>query len=209
MRRWIGNTAAVIVAVLGGAGSLSADDGNGNGMAQAILAGGCFWCMEPPYDKLEGVTATVSGYTGGDLENPSYRDVTGGDTGHYEAVRVTYDPDEISYERLLEVFWRNVDPFDDGGQFCDRGSSYRTAIFYSNEKQQSLAEESLAKVRERFEQTIVTPLLPAQTFWPAEEYHQNYYQENPVRYRFYRYSCGRDARLEEIWGDEAGGSGET
>lgn len=204
MRRWLNNTAIVIVAVLGGAGSVPAAT-DGDGEAQAIFAGGCFWCMEPPYDKLEGVTATTSGYTGGDFENPAYEDVTGGDTGHYEAVRVTYDPDRISYERMLEVYWRNVDPFDDGGQFCDRGSSYRTAIFYSNEEQRALAEESLARMQERFDQTIVTPLLPAQTFWSAEDYHQNYYEENPLRYRYYRYSCGRDARLEEIWGDEAGG----
>ena len=205
--RGLVHSAVVMAAVLAGSSPLGAAPGEAGGdeLAQAIFAGGCFWCMEPPYDKLEGVVATTSGYTGGHLKDPSYEDVTAGDTGHYEAVRVTYDPDQTSYQRLLEVFWRNIDPFDAGGQFCDRGSSYRSAIFYGNEKQKALARESLERMQARFDKPVVTPVLPAETFWPAEDYHQDYYEKNPVRYKFYRYTCGRDARLEEIWGGQAGG----
>jgi peptide-methionine (S)-S-oxide reductase len=207
MMKGLVNSAIVMTAVLGGTGSLAAapDATGGDDFAQAIFAGGCFWCMEPPYDKLEGVVATTSGYTGGHLKDPSYEEVTAGDSGHYEAVRVTYDPDRVSYQRLLEVFWRNIDPFDAGGQFCDRGSSYRSAIFYGNERQEALASKSLNRVQARFDKPVVTPVVPAETFWPAEDYHQNYYEKNPVRYKFYRYTCGRDARLEEIWGKQAGG----
>ncbi len=169
--------------------------------ATAIFAGGCFWCMEPPYDKLEGVEETISGYTGGHLEDPTYEQVTGGNTGHYEAVKITYDPAQISYQKLLEVFWRNIDPLDAGGQFCDRGSSYRSAIFYLDQEQQQLAQASKQEVAERFEQPVVTEILPAKEFYPAEDYHQNYYQKNPLRYKYYRFSCGRDDRLEELWGN--------
>ncbi len=178
------------------------DDQQNSDQAIAIFAGGCFWCMEPPYDKLDGVKETLSGYTGGHVENPSYEQVTGGNTGHYEAVKNTYDPAKISYQKLLEVFWRNIDPLDAGGQFCDRGSSYRSAIFYLDEAQKKLAEASKQQVAERFEQSVVTEILPAKEFYPAEDYHQNYYQENPLRYKYYRYSCGRDNRLEELWGDQ-------
>jgi peptide-methionine (S)-S-oxide reductase len=166
----------------------------------AVFAGGCFWCMEPPYDKLPGVVATTSGYTGGQKMNPTYEQVSAGDTGHVEAMQVTYDPKLVSYEKLLEVFWRNVDPLDKGGQFCDRGSTYTTAIFYANEEQKKLAEQSKAAIEKKLGKAIVTAIRPAATFYAAEDYHQDYYQKNPLRYKYYRYSCGRDQRLEELWG---------
>lgn len=173
--------------------------------AEAVFAGGCFWCMEPPYDRQPGVTATISGYTGGELEEPTYDDVSSGDTDHIEVVKVEYDADQISYEQLLEIYWRNIDPFAVGRQFCDQGDQYRSAIFYQNDEQRELAEASKAEMEDRFDEEIATEILPAETFWKAEEYHQNYYDKNPVRYKFYRFSCGRDDRLEEVWGDEAGG----
>lgn len=181
-----------------------------NELQTAIFAGGCFWCMEPPFDKLEGVVSTVSGYTGGHVEDPSYKQVSAGGTGHFEAVEVTYDPAKINYAALLSVFWHNVDPLTDDGQFCDKGDSYRTAIFYRNAEQQKLAEDSKTALDESgfFKQSVVTQLLPAQTFYPAEDFHQNYYQVNPLRYKYYRFACGRDQRLEELWGSVAreGGS---
>lgn len=176
-----------------------------NDRAVATFAGGCFWCMEPPYDKLDAVIATVSGYTGGEVENPTYEQVSAGGTGHAEAVQVIYDPNKISYKKLLDVFWYNIDPLDAGGQFCDRGSSYRSAVFYANEKQQRLAQESKQALKKsaRFgRQPIVTKIVPAGEFYRAEDYHQNYYQENALRYKYYRWLCGRDARLEELWGAE-------
>lgn len=173
--------------------------------AEAVFAGGCFWCMEPPYDRQPGVTATISGYTGGELEDPTYDDVSSGDTDHIEVVKVEYDADRISYEQLLEIYWRNIDPFAVGRQFCDQGDQYRSAVFYQDEEQRELAEASKAEMEDRFDEEIATDILPADTFWKAEEYHQDYYDKNPVRYKFYRFSCGRDDRLEEIWGDEAGG----
>ena len=168
----------------------------------AVFAGGCFWCMEPPYDKLEGVTETTSGYAGGELANPSYEEVSSGNTEHLEVVRVRYNPDEVAYEKLLEVFWRNVDPLDDGGQFCDRGYQYTTAIFTQSEAQRDAAEASKQAIVDagRFEKPIVTPVRELDAFYPAEAYHQNYYDKNPIRYYFYRKSCGRDSRLEELWG---------
>lgn len=173
--------------------------------AQAIFAGGCFWCMEPPYDRQPGVSATLSGYIGGELDNPTYEEITDGDTGHAEAVKIEYDPEQISYEQLLTIFWRNIDPFAEGRQFCDVGNQYRSAIFYDNDEQRELAEASKAEMEDRFGRDIATEIVSADTFWPAEEYHQNYYEKNPVRYKFYRFSCGRDGRLEEVWGEEAGG----
>lgn len=172
---------------------------------EATFAGGCFWCMEPPYDNQPGVIATISGYIGGELENPTYEDITRGDTGHAEVVKVEYDSEQISYEQLLAIFWRNIDPFAVDRQFCDVGDQYRSAIFYHDEAQRELAEASKAEMEAHFDREIATQIVPATTFWPAEEYHQDYYQKNPVRYKFYRYSCGRDARLEEVWGEEAGG----
>ncbi|WP_424928378.1 peptide-methionine (S)-S-oxide reductase MsrA [Amaricoccus tamworthensis] len=169
----------------------------------AIFAGGCFWCVESDFDKVEGVMSTTSGYTGGDLEEPTYEQVSKTETGHYEAVQITYDADEVSYEELLHVFWRSVDPTDAGGQFCDRGNSYRTAVFAANTDQARIAKSSRKEAANDLGQDIVTPILAASTFWPAEEYHQDYYQKNPVRYRYYRFSCGRDGRVKELWGDAA------
>jgi len=166
----------------------------------AVFAGGCFWCMEPPFDKLDGVISTTSGYAGGHVSNPTYEQVTAGGTGHREAVRVLFDPDRVSFQELLEVFWKNVDPLDSGGQFCDRGFSYTTAIFPRSEEQARIAEASKADIRERLGNPVATEVVPEASFFPAEEYHQNYYQKNPLRYKFYRWSCGRDGRLEQLWG---------
>jgi peptide-methionine (S)-S-oxide reductase len=171
--------------------------------ASATFAGGCFWCMEPPFDKLPGVISTTSGYIGGKTVNPTYRQVVEGDTGHAEAVQVVYDPTKITYEKLLEVFWRNVDPFDAGGQFCDRGDSYRTGIFVHDETQLRLAQESKKAVAAKLKKPVVTEIVLAPKFYPAEDYHQDYYVKNPVRYKVYRSNCGRDARLKQVWGDEA------
>jgi methionine-S-sulfoxide reductase len=159
--------------------------------------------MEPPFDKLEGVISTVSGYTGGRVKDPTYEQVSSGVTGHWEAVQVEYDADKISYSQLLDTFWRNVDPGDAGGQFCDRGAQYRAAIFYITEEQRRLAEESKQRLEEsgRLAKPIVTEILPASPFYPAEEYHQDYYKKNPLRYRFYRSGCGRDRVLRRIWGE--------
>jgi peptide-methionine (S)-S-oxide reductase len=172
----------------------------GKATATAIFAGGCFWCMEPPFDKLPGVKATTSGYTGGNKVNPTYEEVSAGDTGHVEAVQITYDPKQVSYEKLLEVFWHNVDPLDKGGQFCDRGSTYTSAIFVQNQEQRKLAEQSKAAIEKQLGKPVFTTIRVATTFYPAEDYHQDYYQKNPLRYKYYRYSCGRDQRLEELWG---------
>lgn len=170
---------------------------------KATFAGGCFWCMEPPFDKLDGVISTTSGYTGGHQKNPTYQEVSAGGTGHTESVQVVYDPKRVSYEELLKVFWRNIDPTVRDAQFCDHGQQYRTAIFYHNDKQRELAErskEALDKTKP-FKEPIVTEITPASVFYPAEEYHQDFYKKNPVRYKFYRYNCGRDQRLEQLWGD--------
>ena len=170
--------------------------------AVAIFAGGCFWCMEPPYDKLAGVLSTTSGYIGGSVANPTYEQVTSGRTGHAEAVQVKYDPRQVSYTRLLEVFWHNIDPVAVDRQFCDRGNQYRSAIFTVGDDQQRLAEASKRKWQAsgRFERPIATQVVPATRFYPAEAYHQDYYEKNPIRYKYYRFSCGRDGRLDEIWG---------
>lgn len=170
---------------------------------KATFAGGCFWCMEPPYDKLEGVISTVSGYAGGELKNPTYEEVSSGKTGHQEVVQVTYDNDQISYQDLLDVFWVNVDPLDDQGQFCDKGSQYLSGIFYHNDEQKRLAQASKEEVAEGFDQPVQTFVKPLNAFYPAEEYHQNYYEKNSLRYNFYRSGCGRDARLKAVWGDKA------
>lgn len=182
------------------AGTAAAQDRPSEEAETAIFAGGCFWCVEEAFDAVEGVTETVSGYTGGTVENPTYEQVTHGNTGHYEAVLVRYDPNKVSYEQLLDTFWHNVDPFDAGGQFCDRGSSYLSAVFVGGEEEKATAEGSKAEVAEKFGREVATEVLPAQTFYPAEGYHQNYYNENPLQYRFYKWGCGRAQRLEEIWG---------
>lgn len=173
-------------------------------LATATFAGGCFWCMEKPFDKLDGVLSTTSGYTDGELKNPTYEQVSAGRTGHTEAVQIVYDPTKISYEKLLEVFWHNIDPLVHDRQFCDRGNQYRSGIYFHDEQQRELAEQSKAQVAQRFDQKIATELDAASEFYPAEEYHQNYYKKNPIRYKYYRNGCGRDKRLKELWGAQAG-----
>lgn len=170
------------------------------GTDTAIFAGGCFWCMEHPFDEVDGVISTTSGYTGGTKENPTYREVSSGTTGHYESEQVKYDPDKVSYQQLLDVYWKNIDPFDASGQFCDKGPQYRAVIFTKNEKEKELAIRSKQALQEKLEgkATVVTQILPAQKFYPAEDYHQDYYLKNPIRYKYYRYACGRDKRLEEV-----------
>jgi len=175
--------------------------------ASAIFAGGCFWCEETAFEGLPGVISVTSGYTGGQKKNPTYEEVSAGGTGHAESVEVVFDPAKTSYEKLLEVFWHNVDPFQKDAQFCDHGTQYRSAIFYNGEAQRKAAEESKRKLEgePRFKGKIVTEITAASTFYPAEEYHQDFYKKNPVRYHSYRAGCGRDARLKEIWGAPAGG----
>jgi peptide-methionine (S)-S-oxide reductase len=168
--------------------------------AHATFAGGCFWCMVHPFQVLPGVASVTSGYTGGTKNKPTYEEVSSGGTGHAESVDVVYDPAKVSYEKLLDVFWHNVDPLAKNFQFCDHGTQYRSAIFYHDETQKRLAEASRAGVQKRFKQPVATEITPASTFWRAEEYHQDYYKKNPLRYNFYRSSCGRDHRLEELWG---------
>lgn len=169
---------------------------------KATFAGGCFWCMQPPFDKLEGVIKTVVGYTGGKKANPTYREVASGQTKHAEAVEVYYDPRKIGYKKLLEVFWRNINPTDAGGQFVDRGKQYRSEIFFHDEKQKKLAEESrkLLDQSRRFKVPIVTAITKAGAFYVAEDYHQSYYKKNPLRYKYYRYGSGRDKFIEKFWG---------
>jgi peptide-methionine (S)-S-oxide reductase len=169
---------------------------------KATFAGGCFWCMEPPFDELSGVISTTSGYTGGRTKNPTYEQVSSGGTGHAEAVEVVYDPSKITYAKLLEVFWKNIDPVTPNRQFCDIGAQYRSAIYYHNEEQKQLAETSKKALENsaRFQRPIVTEIAAASSFYRAEEYHQDYYKKNPIRFKFYKYRCGRDQRLEELWG---------
>jgi peptide-methionine (S)-S-oxide reductase len=171
----------------------------------AIFAGGCFWCTEADFDKVEGVVSTVSGYTGGTVDDPTYRQVTGGDTGHYEAVKVTYEPETVSYEQLVDYYFLTIDPTDADGQFCDTGSSYRSAVFVEGESERRIAEAGIKDIEGAgtLPGPVVTKVLDAAKFWPAEDYHQNYYKTTPVKYRFYRNGCGRDARLEDLWGDKA------
>lgn len=175
----------------------------------SIFAGGCFWCMEPPFDKLEGVILTESGYTGGHVKNPNYKQVSNDNTGHYEAIRITYDSTQVDYKTLLTVFWHNVDPLNSVGQFCDNGDSYRTAIFYTDEEQKDLAEKSKFELSQSkyFELPIFTPIISAKEFYLAESYHQDYYKKNPIRYNYYRFVCGRDKRLNQLWKGSAGKAG--
>lgn len=174
------------------------------GQAEAIFAGGCFWCMEKPFDILDGVVSTTSGYTGGSEQSPTYQQVSYHQTSHYEAIRVVYDPKKVDYERLLEVFWHNVDPTDPRGQFCDKGDQYRTGIFTSDKKELKQAEASKKDAGKELGKRIVTEILPKATFWVAEDYHQDFYKKSPGHYTRYRTGCGRDARLRELWGDKAG-----
>jgi len=173
-------------------------------LEKATFAGGCFWCMEPPFEKLDGVIEVISGYTGGHKENPTYEEVSAGGTGHVEAVQITYDPSKVTYSDLLDVFWRQIDPTDPNGQFVDRGSQYRSVIFYHDEEQKILAnqsKEALAKSG-RYDKPIVTEIVEASVFYEAEDYHQDYYKKNPIRYKYYRYNSGRDQYLKKIWGDK-------
>ena len=176
------------------------------GDSVAIFAGGCFWCVESDFDKVSGVVATISGYTGGRKVDPTYEEVSSGTTGHAESVEVIFDPKKVTYEHLLEVFWTSIDPTVKDRQFCDTGTQYRTAIFYTDEEQRKAAEASRKKIEatKPFKEPIVTEITMAGKFYPAEDYHQDYYLKNPVRYKFYRTGCGRDARLKELWGDRAG-----
>ncbi len=175
-------------------------------LAKAVFAGGCFWCMEPPFDKLEGVLSTTSGYTGGSEKNPTYQEVSSGRTGHTEALEVLYDPEQISYPELLDVFWRNIDPLTRDAQFCDHGTQYRTGIFYRSDEERRLAEESKKEIEDSgiLKGPIVTELTAASVFYPAEEYHQDFYKKNPTHYKRYRTGCGRDRTLENIWGPGPG-----
>ena len=183
-------------------GTMRQNAGSDNGLQTAIFAGGCFWCMEKPFEHLDGVQSVISGYTAGTTTNPTYNDYAAG--GHIEAVQVTYDPKIVSYDRLLEVYWMQVNPTDAGGQFCDRGHAYTTAIFYTDEAQKQAAERSKAKLEARqvYPDPIVTPILAAKPFYAAEDYHQDYYKKNPIRYKFYRSRCGRDQYLDSIWGED-------
>ncbi len=173
-------------------------------LKEAIFAGGCFWCSEADFEKLPGIEAVISGYTGGKTENPTYEEVCSGKTGHYEAVKVVYDPAKMSYEKLLGYYWQSVDPTDEGGQFVDRGSQYRTAIFYFDAEQKSAAENSKQKLSQsgRYDRPIVTPILKAAPFYAAEEHHQGYYKTNPNRYKLYRYHSGRDQYLDKVWSEK-------
>jgi peptide-methionine (S)-S-oxide reductase len=168
--------------------------------ATATFAGGCFWCVEADFDKVPGVISTTSGYIGGRSANPSYDEVSRGGTGHAEAVEIVFDPAKVSYEKLLDLFWHNIDPLVKDRQFCDRGDQYRSAIFYHGEEQKRAAEASKTAVQKRFKQAIATEIVAAGAFTKAEDYHQDYHVKNPIRYKFYRFNCGRDARLEELWG---------
>jgi peptide-methionine (S)-S-oxide reductase len=190
---------AVVPAANPNAGGSQASDAR---YEKATFAGGCFWCMEPPFDELPGVISTTSGYTGGRTKNPTYEQVSSGGTGHAEAVEVVYDPSKITYARLLDVFWKNIDPITPNRQFCDIGTQYRAAIYYHNEEQKRLAEASKKALENsaRFQQPIVTEIAAASPFYRAEEYHQDYYKKNPIRFKFYKYNCGRDQRLEKLWG---------
>jgi methionine-S-sulfoxide reductase len=195
------------------AGTVSAEEpkpapsGATQGLAVATFAGGCFWCVESDFDKVDGVVETISGFTGGHTKNPTYGEVGQGQTGHAEAVQLKYDPSKVSYEKLLDYYWRHVDLVDGGGQFCDRGNQYRPAIFTHTPEQKKLAEESKVALAKsgRFKEPIAVEIVPASAFTAAEDYHQDYYKKNPLKYRYYRYSCGRDARIATLWGDADAG----
>lgn len=200
MRDALRSVLALAVIVLAGSGFTYAQ--SPNRQETAVFAGGCFWCVEEAFEKVPGVSKAVSGYIGGTVANPTYEQVAAKQTGHAEAVEVTYDPSKVSYEQLVDWFWRNIDPFDANGQFCDKGSPYRSGIHYKGEAQKKIAEASKAALETsgRFKQKIVTEIVPAETFYPAEEYHQDYYKKNANRYQYYKFACGRAQRLESIWG---------
>jgi peptide-methionine (S)-S-oxide reductase len=207
MRRWIAAGLVFLgVLTLGGVAQAQKPTGPAPaGLAKATFAGGCFWCMEAPFDKLDGVLSTTSGYIGGKKVNPTYQEVSAGTTGHTEAVEIVYDPKKVSFEKLLEVFWRNIDPTDKAGQFCDRGSQYRPELFVHDAEQRKLAETSKTALMKSkpFRGDIAVDITEASVFYAAEDYHQDYYKKNPIRYSYYRNGCGRDARLETLWGKQA------
>ena len=193
--------AAVLAAAVTGAALAQPAEPAAQPRAVATFAGGCFWCVEADFDKVPGVISTTSGYTGGKVDKPNYNQVSAGGTGHTEAVEIAFDPAKVSYQKLLDVFWRNHDPLAKDRQFCDRGDQYRPAIFHHDEEQRKLAEASKQAVQQKFAPRVVqTEIVKAGAFFKAEDYHQDYYEKNPVRYKFYRYNCGRDQRLEELWG---------
>ncbi len=207
MRRFLLVLTLLLAPVLAGAAATEGSSAMTETQTQyetATFAGGCFWCMEPPFEKLDGVISVTSGYTGGPQENPSYADVSAGFTHHLEAIQVLFDPAKISYAQLLDVFWRNIDPTDPDGQFVDEGAQYRTAIFYHDEKQRELAEVSKQQLAASgpFDGPIVTEIRPAKPFYPAEEYHQDYYKKSPIRYKFYRFNSGRDRYIDNVWGKD-------
>lgn len=189
---------SVLLSIFGVQGEAMADTNS----KTAIFAGGCFWCMEPEFAAIDGVSKVVSGYTGGKTANPTYEQVSSGETGHVEAIEVTYDPSRVSYTTLLDVFWRNIDPLDQYGQFCDKGSQYRAGIYYSNDEEKQLANASKDKVQAMFKQPVATAISKASVFWPAEDYHQQFYIKSKIRYKTYRFGCGRDERLENLWKDK-------
>jgi peptide-methionine (S)-S-oxide reductase len=189
----------IVVCTTAGVGAQESD------LSSAVFAGGCFWCMEKPFDELDGVVSTTSGYAGGHVVNPTYEQVSAGGTGHSEVVRVVYDPEATSYEELLYVYWRNIDPFDLDGQFCDQGHSYRPVIFYTTDEQHELALASADRVAGILGKPVNVEIRELNAFYPAEDYHQDYYIRNPIRYRYYRARCGRDRRLDTVWGDQAQG----
>lgn len=195
-----------LVLIVTAAGMAVAQSTSQPGRAVATFAGGCFWCVEADFDKVPGVISTTSGFIGGKVANPTYKQVSGGGTGHAEAVQVVYDPAKVSYQQLLAYYWRHVDPLTKDAQFCDRGREYRTAIFTHGEDQARLAEASRKKVEAQLKQKVATEITPAGTFYPAEDYHQDFYKKNPTKYKFYRWNCGRDQRLEQIWGAHKGDS---
>src|SRR5690348_11670931 len=201
--RWTGMLLFTVLTIVGGHFHLpdghAADSGS---TAKAYFAGGCFWCMEEAFEKVDGVIAVVSGYMGGTVTNPTYEQVSDGRTGHAESIEVTYDPTKITYQKLLDAFWRNVDPITPNAQFCDHGNQYRSVVFYTTDEEKQLAEESKSKIEQskRLPAPIMTQLVKASTFYPAEDYHQDYYKKNPLRYKYYKYSCGRAKRLETLWG---------
>ncbi len=192
----------VLAMVLAGSLASAGQAAGPAGTAKAYFAGGCFWCMEEVFEKVPGVTSVTSGYMGGRVEHPTYEQVSAGGTGHAESVEVVYDPTKVSYTALLDAFWRNVDPVTPNAQFCDHGSQYRAVIFYLGDEEKRLAEESKGAIEQsgRLPGRIVTELTLASTFYPAEDYHQDFYKKNPVRYKFYKYNCGRAQRLEDLWG---------
>ena len=207
LSKWLSALVMLVVAGVVWTGSTETNGAQSDTKSTAVatFAGGCFWCMEPPYDKLTGVISTTSGYIGGHQDKPTYKQVSAGVTGHTEAMQVVYDPSQITYQKLLQVFWRNVDPTTADRQFCDHGTQYRTGIFTYDDEQKRLADSSKAELESNkpFAAPIVTEIVPATTFYPAEDYHQDYYKKSPLRYKLYRFGCGRDKRIRDLWGEDA------